>query len=158
MPPADNNTPAPVPTPEPPKQGFFAKLFGKKPKESVVPPQHESQTPPPDLGDVTSAPDGSTPVSPAAPFTPAGPTVGMDVTSPNGTQGGPELSQSAPTVSPDEEPNTLAVPPSLSSDPVEADETNVSPTLPTQPPADSSPEGENPSDGSSEGTPPAPQQ
>ena len=54
MPPADNNTPA-APTPQEPKKGFFAKLFGlgKKKDNSapVVPPLHESQTPPPQLDD-----------------------------------------------------------------------------------------------------------
>lgn len=54
MPPADNNTPA-APTPQEPKKGFFAKLFGLGKKKDntapVVPPLHESQTPPPQLDD-----------------------------------------------------------------------------------------------------------
>lgn len=54
MPPADSNTP-PVPTPQEPKKGFFAKLFGLGKKSSdasaAVPSAHESQTPPPQLDD-----------------------------------------------------------------------------------------------------------
>lgn len=57
MPPADSNTP-PVPTPQEPKKGFFAKLFGlgkkSSDKDSVVPVVHESQTPPPQLDDTQS--------------------------------------------------------------------------------------------------------
>jgi hypothetical protein len=39
MPPTDNNTPTPpiTPAPEPPKQGFWAKLFGKKPEVPAQP-------------------------------------------------------------------------------------------------------------------------
>lgn len=54
MPPADNNTPA-APAPQEQKKGFFAKLFGlgknKEKQTPVVPPTHESQTPPPQLDD-----------------------------------------------------------------------------------------------------------
>jgi hypothetical protein len=86
MPPADNNTPAPVPpAPKPEKVGFFARLFGKKPKSatSVVPP-HGSQTPPPQLGNdsldasvIAGAPT-TEPVAPSA-------VPGADVTPPAGT-------------------------------------------------------------------------
>jgi hypothetical protein len=49
MQPSDN-----TPAPQPPKQGFWAKLFGKKPETPVVPP-HESLTPPPQLDENTPA-------------------------------------------------------------------------------------------------------
>ncbi len=135
MPPADNNTPVP----QPPKQGFFAKLFGKKPKETTAPIEQprESLTPPPQLDDPTS-PDPT-----------AAPTAGTDLTSPNGVESAPDLGQPVPTVAPDQEPQTLDVPPAVNAEPTE--ETGVPPTLPTQPPADGgqpfqAPSGEAPED------------
>lgn len=139
MPPADNTNITP---PEPPKQGFWAKLFGKKPKEPEVPAQlHESQTPPPQLDTPTGSEVEPTPVG------------GTDVTTPNGTEGAPELSTPVPTVGPDEEPPTLDVPDSMSAEPT-GDE-GTPPTLPTQPEADG---GEQSSDKSSDGTPQSPAQ
>lgn len=136
MPPTDNNTPtspapAPAPTPEQPKQGFFAKLFsfGKKAKqETTLVPPHESHTPPPQLDDPT------VPVEPQA-SADVNPSEGTAVTSPNGNPNGPELSRPVPTVSPEEQPPTLDVPDSLKAKPIDVDEANVSPTLPTQEPA-----------------------
>ncbi|MDB5177228.1 MAG: hypothetical protein JWN75_896 [Candidatus Saccharibacteria bacterium] len=57
MQPSDN-TPVPTPAPQPPKQSFWAKLFGKKPETPVVPP-HESLAPQPQLDE--TAPEVSAP-------------------------------------------------------------------------------------------------
>ena len=51
MQPTDNNTPAP----QPPKQGFFARLFGKKPEPTPVVPPTQSLTPEPQLTEPTEA-------------------------------------------------------------------------------------------------------
>lgn len=81
MPPADSTTPTPAPetptstpvpeAPKPKKVGFFARLFGKKPREDSVPAGHESQTPPAQL------------TEPGAPETPVSePTLSADMTAP----------------------------------------------------------------------------
>lgn len=97
MPPAENNTPEPTQSPAPaPKQSFWAKLFGKK---SAAPeqPTRESQTPPPQLDDPSSA-DASGSLSDVSAPAPTTPT---DVPVPPAT---PEAPVVPPAPAPAEEP------------------------------------------------------
>lgn len=118
MPPADNATPTPVPTPEEPKKpGFFARLFGggKKVAAPAVPENHESQTPPPQLDDTSDSSPATSIVAPANtdPLTGAQST---EVASSN---------TSADTTTP-----SLAVPPSIASQ-----TQGETPSLPVEGPA-----------------------
>ena len=122
MPPTDNSAPAPTPsTPEAPKQGFWAKLFGKKPPVAPVVPPTESNTPPPQL-DEPSADEPS-----------GAPVVGVDVApAPLDTVTGlPQATQeSSPDMNNDTTAPSLDVPPSVQS-PAEGE----APTLAVDPPA-----------------------
>ncbi len=91
MPPADN-TNTTLPEPSQPKQSFWAKLFGKKPKEPEAPvQQQESQTPPPQLDTPT---DGES----------EAPVAGADVSTSDVTESTSDLSSPEPTAAPTEEP------------------------------------------------------
>ncbi len=79
---------------QPPKKeekvGFWAKLFGKKPKtDAPAVPPHGNNTPPPQLGN-----DETAPVDPAA-EKPAG-----DATVPGATPGVPDTSTQVPPATP----------------------------------------------------------
>ncbi len=135
MQPSDN-APTPAPVPKQPKQGFLAKLFGKKPTAPVVPP-HESLAPPPQLDDVTA---------------PA-PTTGLDVTAaPNvdpltgapqattnlGSDANGEVTASTINIPPSvaapisDEPHSLPVTPSVGAQPQPPVQSQ--PPTPPQPP------------------------
>ena len=125
MPPVDSNEPTKVPTPQEPKKlGFWAKLFGKKETPAAPAPQ------PSDTVASESEQQSAAPVSQ--------PTVGLDVTPP-APQPQPEqpadLSQAVPTVPADQQPQPLDVPSNIQAEGIDVDGTNVSPSLPTQPPA-----------------------
>lgn len=120
MPPADNSVPTPTPpAPEPPKQSFWAKLFGKKPSVAPVIPPEQSNTPQPQLDEP----------SPSAPS--AAPVVGVDVAPPqlDTVTGLPQApKESAPDMNNEVTAPSLDVPPSLAS-PAEGE----SPTLAVPP-------------------------
>ena len=124
MPPVDSNEPTQAPAPEQPKKpGFWAKLFGKK--ETPAAP-----APAPQPSDTVSA----EPEQPVA--QPSQPTAGVDVTPPATQPEQPaDLSQPVPTVPADQQPQPLDVPSDLQAQGIDVDGTNVSPSLPTQPPA-----------------------
>jgi hypothetical protein len=115
MPPADNN----VPEPKAPKQGFFAKLFGKKPPVTPIVPPAESNTPPPQLDDPATSPEDNL----------SGPAVGVASPQTDSVTGAPQPSvESSPDASGDVTAPSLDVPNSVS------DTTpGETPTLPVQP-------------------------
>ena len=126
MPPVDSNEPTQAPAPEQPKKlGFWAKLFGKKETPAA-------QQPAPQPADTVSAePEQST--EPAQQ-----PTVGLDVTPPAQqpqSEQPVDLSRPVPTVPADQQPTPLDIPSNLQAQGIDVDGTNVSPSLPTQPPA-----------------------
>jgi hypothetical protein len=150
MPPTDN-TPAstPVPTPETPKKGFFAKLFHKKEESVPAAPPRDSNTPPPQLDDpATEGADDASSV----------PSTDTDAVASTDTVGAPELSRPVPTIKSDADPSTLAVPSSLTAEAVEADGVKTSPSLAVQSPAAGESPAAAPSEESDEETPPTPQQ
>ncbi len=138
-----------TPMPQPPKQGFFAKLFGKKPKGTPLVPAHESQTPPPQLGDSPSTDVQGAPVSPVAPVAP---TVGIDVTSPNDTPPVSDFSAPVSSVGVADKPSTLDVPPVV----VVNDGTTIPPALPTDTPVVDDLSAVTPPEESKENSPPNP--
>ncbi len=148
-----NNTP----TPPAPKQGFWAKLFGKKPKETPTPPQG-SLAPPPQLNDPADATDptaavgadptmpGAEGVPPASPST--DPMTGLPTTNEEASPAGDEGEKFPPT---------LDVPPSVQGTPLEENE-GVPPTLPTEPGVSSGEQQSAAPDLSSEEPPTGPEQ
>lgn len=87
---------------QPPKKekvGFWARLFGKKPKETLptVPP-HGSQTPQPQLGNDEPVTDPTAPAATAEPNNLGVPTVGVDSSTPG--VGVSDVPPQAPPVDP----------------------------------------------------------
>lgn len=127
MPPADQDTPTSAPAPEAPKPervGFFARLFGKKPKENTVPEGHESQTPPAQLSE-SPVGDGAPLDNPSDSLV-SGPVVESAAPVADEMPSMPESNAS------DEEegtPSTLDVPPSVSSEEPKPDEGMVVPPV-----------------------------
>lgn len=147
MPPTDNNTPIPpiTPAPEPPKQGFWAKLFGKKPEvpaqpvavppeSEITPPSVEPSQPestytsvennpvvqPEESDPVTGAPAPATESAPDADGTTTVPTVDVPQSVESPAQGEtPTVPVQPPTETPTqpEQAPDLAAPASESSDP-----------------------------------------
>lgn len=123
MPPVDSSTPTPPPadgpTPEPPKPekiGFFAKLFGKKPKESTAQANPESQTSLAQPGDSSAtnvAPIADQSVSADQPAAVTDVPVATEV---------PSMPESNPSGEEEEKPPTLDVPPSVNSEEPKVDE------------------------------------
>lgn len=126
MPPTDNNTPTPplTPAPEPPKQGFWARLFGKKPEvpaQPVVVPPASEPTPPP-------VEQQSVPEQPAYTSVENNPVVQPEET--DAVTGAPAPStESAPDADGTTTVPTVEVPQSVAS-PVEGE----TPTVPVEPP------------------------
>ena len=134
MPPENTSTPPTPPvTPEPPKQGFWAKLFGKKPAEPAV-PHHESLAPPPNLGDVERTevpgePSDSGVTSAAS----------VDTTTSQSEQYPHTEETAAPSSEGEQLPPTLDVPPA--EEPKFDAEGGVPPTVTPEQPADPQPTG-----------------
>lgn len=127
-----DNTPLQAPQPpEQPKQGFWAKLFGKKPATPPVEPPHGSLAPPPQLDD-------------EAPETPVNDTIlgaaGLDVTAPPQTDpltGAPQVSvESMPDNYGDTTARSINVPADLSTVGTAENTEGETPILPVQPPVE----------------------